>query len=169
MPAVNEADKIAIFELLISASSLNASSVINIDIVKPIPPKNPVPVNVFHLMPEGNLQRPMATPVKEKRLIPKGFPINKPAIIPMLLECDNAENISPDNAIQVFAIANKGRIKNATGLCKKRCNKYDGDLVPCFLNGIANASNTPVMVACTPECSIKYHMIIPPTKYGMRL
>jgi len=60
----------------------NARSVIKIDIVKPIPPKQPAPTIFFHLRPVGNVQRPNPAPINEKIKMPKGFPIIRPARMP---------------------------------------------------------------------------------------
>ena len=62
----------------------NARSVMKIDIVKPMPPKNPAPVILFQFKPSGNELIPTATAMNEKRQMPNGFPINRPAIIPRL-------------------------------------------------------------------------------------
>ena len=37
---------------------------------------------------------------------------------------------------------------------------------PSLLKGMANASNTPAIVACTPDFNMQYHIIIPPTRYS---
>ena len=119
VPAINEAIRIAIFELLTTLSLANARSVMKIDMVKPIPPKNPAPIMFFHFKSDGITQSPKPTPINEKRKIPKGFPIVRPAMIPRLFVCSKPLcHVSP-MAIHVFATANKGRIKNATGLCRK--------------------------------------------------
>ena len=119
IPAKNEAVRIAIFELVMISSLLNARSVMKIDIVKPIPPKKPAPTIFFHFKSDGITQSPKPTPINEKRKIPNGFPITSPAIIPKLFVWPNPVcQVSP-KAMQVFATANKGRIKKATGLCKK--------------------------------------------------
>lgn len=67
----------------------NARSAIKIDIVNPIPPKNPIPIIFFQFRPEGNEQRPKLTPVKENSHIPRGFPIKSPVNIPILRCCPN--------------------------------------------------------------------------------
>lgn len=55
-PATNEESKITSFALLIITASSNASKVINIDMVNPIPPKNPTAKMDFQFNSAGNLQ-----------------------------------------------------------------------------------------------------------------
>lgn len=69
IPAVSEAARIAILELFIMCWSVNASSVMNIDIVKPIPPKKPTPIMSCHVRFFGNTQSPTLTPSKENNAI----------------------------------------------------------------------------------------------------
>ena len=121
VPAINDAIRIAIFELFMISILSKASRVIKIDIVKPIPPKKPAPIILFHFKSVGNAQSPKPTPINEKSQIPKGFPITSPTIIPKLLVCTKPLCQLSPIAIQVLAIANNGRIKKATGLCKKCC------------------------------------------------
>ena len=119
IPAINEAIRIAIFELFTMSSLSNARRVTKIDIVKPIPPKKPAPIIFFHFKSDGIRQSPKPAPINEKRKIPKGFPITRPAIIPRLFVCPKPRcQVSPKE-MQVFATANSGRIKKATGLCRK--------------------------------------------------
>ena len=75
VPAINEANRIAIFELVTMSSFSNARSVTKIDIVKPMPPKKPAPTIFFHFKSDGITQSPKPVPINEKRKIPKGFPI----------------------------------------------------------------------------------------------
>ena len=81
-PAKRDAIKTEIFELTISIFLLNAKSVMNIDIVKPIPASSPTPIICFFLISFGIEHKPIATPKTEKIKIPKGFPNNNPRIIP---------------------------------------------------------------------------------------
>ena len=138
------------------------------DIVNPIPPNIPAPKIFFHFKSLGSLQIPIVTAKKEKRKIPNGLPTTSPSIIPIEFAWLNPSCQLPFMAMQVLAMANNGRIKKATGLCRKCCNRYDEVFFPPFPNGITNANRTPVMVACTPEFSMKYHMKAPPIKYGAR-
>ena len=55
--------------------------------------------------------------------------------------------MSPLNTIAVFVKAKIGKMINATGLCKKCCKIYEVDFLSPLPNGIANANNTPVIVA----------------------
>lgn len=85
----------AIFELFMITVSSKARSVMKIDIVKPIPAKNPAPIMFFHFKSVGNMQSPTPTPINEKSQTPKGFPITSPAIIPKLFDCPNPFCQSP--------------------------------------------------------------------------
>lgn len=116
---MSEAIKIAIFELFIVSALSNARSVMKIDIVKPIPPKKPAPIIFFHLKSEGRAQSPRLAAINEKSQIPNGFPITSPVMIPKLLVCPKPICQLSPIAIQVLASAKSGRIKKATGLCKK--------------------------------------------------
>ena len=55
-----------------------------IDIVNPIPPKNPTPMIVLQFKSEGSLQIPKETAASEKTKIPNGFPTINPKAIPIL-------------------------------------------------------------------------------------
>ncbi len=106
-----------------SPSLGKASKVIKMDMVKPIPPNIPAPIMSFQRNSLGKEQMPRLTAKNENNQIPKGFPITKPAIIPTELEFNRPSCQSPVIGIPVLAIANKGRIKKATGLCKKCCKR----------------------------------------------
>ena len=56
IPAINDETKIMILELSMCSLSEKARSVIKIDMVNPIPPKNPTPIMAFQLMSSGRLQ-----------------------------------------------------------------------------------------------------------------
>lgn len=84
LPASNEATSIAILEVSIISVVSKASSVIKIDMVKPMPPKKPAPRMFFHFRSFGKTQSPKAVPRNEKSQIPRGLPITKPEIIPIL-------------------------------------------------------------------------------------
>ena len=64
--------------------SSKASRVIKIDMVNPIPPKNPTPRIYFQFKSSGSLHNPMLTAKNVKRKIPIGFPKIKPRNIPKL-------------------------------------------------------------------------------------
>jgi hypothetical protein len=66
-PAINEESKIMNFALLIIVWSSKASKVMNIDIVNPIPPKNPTPTTAFQVKSLGSLHNPAETAKKLKR------------------------------------------------------------------------------------------------------
>ena len=66
-PAIKEESKIMNFALLIIVLSSKASKVMKIDIVNPIPPRNPTPITVFQVKSAGSLQNPAETAKKLKR------------------------------------------------------------------------------------------------------
>ena len=138
--------------------------VTKIDIVKPIPAKSPTPKIDFQFKSDGSLQSPKVTAKSAKRKIPKGLPTIRPSAIPKLLFSVNVCEMSPLKTIAVLANANIGKIIKATGLCRKCCKIYEVDFSPPLPNGMANANKTPVIVAWTPEWSIKYHIATPPIK-----
>lgn len=63
----------------------NASSVMKIDIVNPIPAKSPTPKIDFQFRSAGSLQTPKVTAKNESKKIPKGLPIINPSAMPKLL------------------------------------------------------------------------------------
>lgn len=69
---------------LIMVVSLKANKVMNMDIVKPIPPKKPAPMMDFQLRSAGSLQIPKETAAKLNKKIPRGLPTIKPRDMPML-------------------------------------------------------------------------------------
>jgi hypothetical protein len=83
-PATNEEIKITSLELLIMVSLSNASKVMNMDIVNPIPAKKPRPKIDFQLISAGNLHILKLTAINVKIKIPSGLPIIRPNAIPKL-------------------------------------------------------------------------------------
>jgi hypothetical protein len=150
-PAKTDAINTAIFEWVIASASLNASRVMNIDMVNPIPAKNPTPNKSLFLMPSGKLHKPMATESNENVRIPTGFPKISPVKIPRLFVDTKPSAQLSGIAIPVLAKANSGNMTNATGRCKRCCNKYEGDFSPLPPKGMAKANKMPVMVAWMPE------------------
>ncbi len=63
-PAINEESKIMNFALLIKVLSSKASKVMKIDMVNPIPPRNPTPMTVFQVKSFGSLHMPAETAKK---------------------------------------------------------------------------------------------------------
>ena len=87
------------------------------DIVNPIPPKNPTPIKCLFLISLGKVHKPIATDKSVKVTIPIGFPNIKPTEIPKLfVETKPSDQLSGIN-IPVLAKAKRGKIKNATGKC----------------------------------------------------
>lgn len=93
-----------------------------IDIVNPMPAKQPInhKFNLEILFGKEQIFSPI--PSIENKNIPKGFPNNKPKTIPSKFEFSIVEKTDGGNKIAVFASANKGNTINATGLCKKCCS-----------------------------------------------
>jgi len=81
-PAKIEAINTEILELTIVLFSLKAKSVMNIDIVNPIPASSPTPIRCFFLISFGRVHKPIAIPKTEKINIPKGLPRINPRMIP---------------------------------------------------------------------------------------
>ena len=84
IPAIKEESRMMNFALFIIVTSSKANKVTNMDIVKPIPPKNPTPNMDCQFKSRGSLQIPNFTANKLSRKIPTGFPTMSPKAIPML-------------------------------------------------------------------------------------
>ena len=110
-----------IFDICTVAALSKASSVMKIDMVKPIPAKNPVPMMWRQLIESGNLEMPNATAIQVINTTPIGLPSNRPLIIPKLLSEPSPLNQLPDKMIPVLAKAKIGMMMNATGLCRACC------------------------------------------------
>ena len=112
-----------------------------------MPAKSPTPKIDFQFRSVGSLQSPNETAKNVKRKIPNGLPTINPSAIPILLFSVKVWVMSPLNIMPVLANAKTGRMKNATGLCKKCCKMYEVDFSSPLPNGIAKAKSTPVIVA----------------------
>ncbi len=108
MPDSVDAVKIASLDGSVNPGSANANNETNIDMVNPMPPSNPMPIICRMSIPDGNLLSLVFTDSQTNAIIPSGFPINKPAIIPKLLVNRSASNILPSKTIAVFANAKSG-------------------------------------------------------------
>ena len=84
MPATNELNKIINLALLIIVALSNASSVMKMDMVNPIPPKIPTLKMFFQFRSAGSLQSLIFVAIKVRRQMPKGFPIINPTAMPIL-------------------------------------------------------------------------------------
>ena len=84
IPAIKEESRMMNFALLITVTSSKAKRVTKMDIVKPIPPKNPTPNMDFQCKSLGSLQIPNFTTNKLNAKIPIGFPTIRPTTIPRL-------------------------------------------------------------------------------------
>ena len=124
-----DADSIEILEILTKYSPWNANSVINIDIVKPIPAKKPIPIICVKFTMEDNLANLSFMAIYVNRVIPTDFPIIKPKEIPIAKGLLNNVIICMSlNSIPVFANANNGIIKNKEkfrNLFSRVCNGDD--------------------------------------------
>ena len=96
-----------------------AKMVIKIDIVNPIPANMPTPKMCFQRIAYGNEENFKVTAVKQNNKIPNGLPTINPNIIPKLLLVFKLLAQLASITTDVFAKANKGKIKNATDKCKK--------------------------------------------------
>ena len=139
--------------LVVDGSPGNARLAIKMDIVKPIPPRIPAPAISRHVRSEGNRQRPLPTATAQSKITPTGLPSVNPAIMPTLLGLVRLFSQSALTAMPVLASAKIGRMMKATGLCKNCSSLCEGDASSSALaeNGMAKASATPAIVACTPD------------------
>ena len=87
IPAAREANRIPIFDMFRSASSLKARVAINNDIVKPIPHSQPAPKICLHDKSEGAVASRVFVDAQAKNHIPRGLPIKSPRATPRLTGC----------------------------------------------------------------------------------
>ena len=149
--ANREAISIANLALFWTEISLKAKRVINIDMVNPIPATIPTENICLNLNPLGSEQSLSLTPIKLINQIPNGFPINSPRIIPMLYGWRIVLVKSPSILMAVLARANIGITKKETGWWRNNSNLREQETSFVFLNGMAKANKTPVMVGWMPE------------------
>jgi hypothetical protein len=109
--------KIASLEMFWCSVSVKASIVMNIDIVKPMPARAPMPNTCNKLVPAGCSPQPILMVVQEKSKMPKGFPMTNPAKIPQLNEEVRDSNKLPGMTIAVLANANNGSMIKLTMSC----------------------------------------------------
>ena len=104
-----------------------ASSVMKIDMVKPMPPRNPAPMICLHETLSGRRERPSFTARQANRAMPNGLPAKSPAKMPrLLLEVSPPAQLSA-SVMPVLARAKSGMMTNATGLCRKCCSLWEGE------------------------------------------
>jgi len=111
------------------------------DIVKPIPPKSPMPHNCLKLVLDGSEAMPNLIAIKEKKKIPSGLPRVSPSITPGVMVDPTTELKLSGKIIAVLANANSGIMIKFTGL-----NKICSNLAK-FFNGIQKETITPEIVA----------------------
>ena len=92
----------------------------NIDIVKPIPPKNATPIMSCHARFFGDTQSPTLTPSKENNAILSGLPRTSPATIPRLFAVVNLLSQLSPIGIHVLAIANSVSTNKGNWLFENR-------------------------------------------------
>ena len=133
--------------------------------VKPIPPSNPTPIILYQFTPAGSFENFAQTTIRQANPIPIGLPNNKPERIPNDMGSANRVCQSEDIVTAVFAKAKTGNIRKVTGKCNLCITTKEGER-PSVLpaKGITIANNTPEIVACTPDNSMKYHITAPPIK-----
>jgi len=121
IPDSMDAINTEIFELTIVIFSLNASSVINIDMVKPIPASSPTPIRCFILISSGREHKPIATPKTEKIKITLKSPEKGPFEIKPRIVCvdETGQQISYDigSVYDVFISYSKNDKKIADAIC----------------------------------------------------
>ncbi len=142
-----EARSIANFDWLTRWTSSNAKNETKIDIVNPMPPRQPAPRICFQQTEDDNLDQPKETTKNENNIIPRGLPSTKPRIIPRSkeLEIVAKENFSITKA--VLAKAKMGMINKATGKCKNFSNLLEMLFSSPLPKGITKASRTPLIDA----------------------
>jgi len=82
LPAINDESITTIFDCSIYSASSKASNVIKIDMVNPMPPRNPAPITFRNSMGARSLAAFSQTDKYENKVMPRGFPIMSPAKIP---------------------------------------------------------------------------------------
>jgi len=122
IPDNKDATRIINLALFITVTLSKANNVMKIDIVNPIPAKKPTPIIFFQFKSSGNCVILNFTIKKVNNTMPNGFPITNPKIIPNEYSSEKLCNQSEPITIAVLHKANKGNIKNATGLCKNCSN-----------------------------------------------
>lgn len=108
---IREEIKMAILDWIIISVSEKAKSVMNIDIVKPMPASIATPTNCLSLIPKGKAQKPRVTEINENKTIPIGLPKTNPQTIPKLFDEHKPESQSVGIRIHVLANAKSGKIK----------------------------------------------------------
>ena len=113
--AKTEANSILNFEATIMSVELNASIVIKILMVKPIPPRNETP-NMCVQFKSSEIDAIFVLTAKyDNPKIPMDFPNTKPKIIPSELRDATLVSKFSGKVNAVFARANMGRTIKATG------------------------------------------------------
>ena len=106
-----------IFAISMAVELSNARVAIKMDMVKPMPANKPAPIICRQEVLAGSIPHLSCTVIKEAVNMPKGLPINKPAMMPQLRVVLIVAKISAGRTIAVLAKANIGMIRKFTGLC----------------------------------------------------
>ena len=122
MPETNDATSIINLALLIKSLSSKAIKVMKMDMVNPIPPKNPIPNNEFQFMSSGNEVNFSLTAKKQNIKIPTVFPNPNPKMMPNEYGFAKLCIQSLPITIAVLLKAKSGIIIKATGLCNQCCS-----------------------------------------------
>ena len=130
-----------IFAISMVDELLNARVAIKIDMVKPMPANKPAPKRCRHEVWAGRVPHLSCTVIKEAANIPRGLPINKPAMMPQLSVVLILAVMCSGKTMAVLASAKIGMMKKFTGVCNL-CS-----IAGNFLMGIKNANTTPANVA----------------------
>lgn len=109
--------KIASFAAFIISASLKAKRLINIDIVKPIPPKILTEKICLRLIFFPNVEMPVVMASQTNKVMPIGLPKIKPSETPSAIGEAKSLNISGVKVMSVLLNANIGRMKKLTGIC----------------------------------------------------
>lgn len=149
IPESPDAIKIAnLASFCMSIWFLKDNKAMKIDIVKPIPAKNPVPIICIQLLPTGNELSFNWIATHEKSPMPNALPTKSPPKIPNPKLDAKPSTIPSTKVILVLAKAKIGMMRKLTGLWSPCSNFSNGEIsVLETLVGMVNANSTPAMVA----------------------
>ena len=139
--------KMLILAVSIWAGDVNAKLATKMAMVKPMPPSMPAPNICLKLVLVGKLASLYFTEIQDAKKMPMGLPSKSPVIMPRAGACHNPSIALLSITMAVFAKANTGKTNHDTGSCNLSINCAEGDCPFISLNGMANASKTPAMVA----------------------
>ena len=135
IPAVRDEIRIAVLLIITNCSAwapVNARFVTNIDIVKPIPPRQATPINIFHEVFCGISHSPSLTQIHDNSVMPRGLPTTKPKNMPKNTGESKIWSIGIDVPVSdtpELARANAGITMNETNPCRPYSSRCDGLIV----------------------------------------